>query len=49
MRESVGHYIYFALVGDDELIVLGGGTVTSQKEDCARAFDLWKEFKAHAH
>lgn len=48
-RSSLGYRVYFALVGDDSLLLLGGGAQKSAKDDAKKALAYWQEFKAHAH
>ena len=40
-----GYRIYFALKGDQLVVLLGGGDKSSQKEDIDAAKKIWKTYK----
>ena len=40
-----GYRIYFGRAGDHLIILLGGGTKKRQRDDIARAQELWADYK----
>jgi putative addiction module killer protein len=41
--------LFFALVGNDGILVLNGSSNPSKKEGADTALAIWKEFKENAH
>jgi putative addiction module killer protein len=44
-----GYRVYFGRLGDDQVILLTGGTKNGQDRDIAKAKELWRDFNAEAH
>ncbi|MBL4818046.1 MAG: type II toxin-antitoxin system RelE/ParE family toxin [Deltaproteobacteria bacterium] len=40
-----GWRVYLAKEGEKIIILIGGGSKTSQKKDISRALELWKDYK----
>lgn len=49
VRDAETSCIYFALTGNDALLILGGGKKESSKADRTRALKMWEEFRENAH
>jgi putative addiction module killer protein len=43
-----GYRVYYALRGDELLLLLGGGSKATQAKDIAKALDLNRNFEDHA-
>ena len=43
-----GYRVYYALRGDELLLLLGGGSKATQDKDIAKALDLNRNFEDHA-
>jgi putative addiction module killer protein len=43
-----GYRVYYALRGDELLLLLGGGNKATQAKDIAKALDLNRNFEDHA-
>ena len=43
-----GYRVYYALRGEDLLLLLGGGSKATQAKDIAKALDLNRNFEDHA-
>jgi putative addiction module killer protein len=48
IRFGPGLRVYYALHGQQVVILLGGGDKSSQQRDIRRAQQLWNQFKKHA-
>jgi putative addiction module killer protein len=44
-----GYRLYFGRLGDDQVVLLIGGTKNGQDKDIAKAKELWRNFNAEAN